>query len=84
MGFDIRIPIGFLFTALGALLVLFGLVTMRSSMYERSLGMNINLGWGFVLLIFGLLMVFFAKRSERQDLRQEAAQQPPRPKGGVH
>jgi hypothetical protein len=25
------------------------------------------LGWGFVLLIFGLLMVFFAKRTKRRE-----------------
>ena len=84
MGFDIRIPIGFLFTALGALLVLFGLFTMQSSIYEHSLGMNINLGWGAVLLIFGLLMIFFAKRSEKRALRQETAQQAPPAKGRVH
>lgn len=84
MGFDIRIPIGFLFTILGALLVLFGLATMRSSIYEHSLDMNINLGWGIVLLIFGLLMVFFAKRSERREVRQNTAQQSIRVKGGGH
>jgi uncharacterized membrane protein HdeD (DUF308 family) len=74
MGFDIRIPIGFLFTCLGALLVLFGLFTMQSPIYEHSLGLNINLGWGVVLLIFGLLMIFFAKRSEKRGLRGETAQ----------
>jgi SSS family solute:Na+ symporter len=84
MGFDIRIPIGFLFTCLGALLVLFGLFTMQSPIYEHSLGMNVNLGWGVVLLIFGLLMIFFAKRSEKRALRQENAQQAPPAKGGVH
>jgi TRAP-type C4-dicarboxylate transport system permease small subunit len=84
MGFDIRIPIGFLFTALGALLILFGLFTMQSSIYEHSLGMNINLGWGGVLLIFGLVMIFFAKRSEKRALRQKNAQQAPPAKGRVH
>jgi uncharacterized membrane protein HdeD (DUF308 family) len=63
MGFDIRLPIGFLFTTLGALLILFGLFTIHSPIYAHSLGMNINLGWGIILLIFGLLMVFFATRS---------------------
>lgn len=84
MGFDIRIPIGFLFTCLGALLVLFGLFTMGSSIYEHSLGMNINLGWGSALLIFGLLMIFFAKQSKKRALGQEASQQAPPAKGGVH
>ena len=84
MGFDIRIPIGFLFTCLGALLVLFGLFTMQSPIYEHSLGMNINLGWGVVLLVFGLLMIFFAKRSEKRGLREETAQQTPPAKGRVN
>ena len=69
MGFDIRLPIGFLFAVLGALLVLFGLVTLDSPIYQHSLGMNINVGWGIVLLIFGLLMVFFAKRSQGRQPR---------------
>jgi uncharacterized membrane protein HdeD (DUF308 family) len=84
MGFDIRIPIGFLFTTFGALLVLFGLATMRSSIYEHSLDMNINLGWGIVLLIFGLLMVFFAKRSQRPEVGRQSKQQTIRAKGGGH
>ena len=75
MGFDIRLPIGFLFIVLGALLVLFGLVTLSSPIYQHSLGMNINVGWGFILLIFGLLMVFFAKRSQGRQPRPEATQQ---------
>ncbi|MBV8224502.1 MAG: hypothetical protein JO232_04850 [Verrucomicrobia bacterium] len=64
MGFDIRLPIGLFFTTLGALLILFGLVTLNSAIYVRSLGMNINLAWGCVLLIFGLVMLFLAKRSQ--------------------
>jgi protein-S-isoprenylcysteine O-methyltransferase Ste14 len=76
MGFDIRLPIGFLFTTLGALLVLFGLFTRHSPIYqERSLGLNINLSWGIILLVFGLLMVYFAKRSQRREVRKDAAPQ---------
>jgi uncharacterized membrane protein HdeD (DUF308 family) len=75
MGFDLRLPIGLLFTTLGTLLVLFGLFTLQSPIYQQSLGININLGWGIALLIFGLLMILFAKRSREQQLRREAAQQ---------
>jgi protein-S-isoprenylcysteine O-methyltransferase Ste14 len=85
MGFDIRLPIGSLFTALGALLVLFGLFTRHSPIYrEHSLGLNINFGWGIILLIFGLLMIFFATRSRRRELRQEAGQQTSKIIGGGH
>jgi uncharacterized membrane protein HdeD (DUF308 family) len=76
MGFDIRLPIGSLFSTLGALLILFGLATLQSPIYQRSLGMNINLGWGIIMLIFGLLMVYFARRSRSRQMRQEAAPKP--------
>jgi hypothetical protein len=52
---DIRLQIGVLFTLLGALLVVYGLVS-DPRIYQRSLGLNVNLDWGLVLLAFGLLM----------------------------
>jgi hypothetical protein len=51
MGIDIRLPIGVLFTLLGLLLCIFGLVG-DPAIYQRSLGINVNLGWGAVLLIY--------------------------------
>jgi len=69
MGFDIRLPIGFLFVIFGVLLSLFGLVTLQSPIYERSLGLNINLGWGIVMLLFGLLMAYLARRSLSRRVR---------------
>lgn len=42
MGFDIRLPIGYLFTILGVLLALYGLMTNGAASYQRSLGMNIK------------------------------------------
>jgi hypothetical protein len=61
MGFDIRLPIGGLFIALGLLLTLYG-VFGDSSIYQRSLGINMNLGWGVILLAFGLIMAALARR----------------------
>jgi protein-S-isoprenylcysteine O-methyltransferase Ste14 len=62
MGLDIRWPIGLMFSIIGAILVVYGAVTGSSDpMYQRSLGMNINLGWGLLLLAFGLLMLLSAK-----------------------
>ena len=77
MGFDIRIPIGYLFTIFGAMLVLFGLLTANAEMYKRSLGININLWWGAALLIFGLLMAFAARKSQAriQQVREAGPQQ---------
>jgi hypothetical protein len=62
MGLDIRTPIGWLFTILGALLAIFGVISDRS-IYVRSVGMNINLYWGVILLLFGILMLMLSRRS---------------------
>lgn len=61
---DIRIPIGMLFSALGGLLVAYGLVS-DSAIYRRSLDININLWWGLALLVFGVLMYVFGRREPR-------------------
>jgi type IV secretory pathway TrbD component len=63
---DLRLPIGILFTIYGLMLAGYGFFTRGSAIYEKSLGININLVWGIVLLIFGLLMWFLAKRAERK------------------
>ncbi len=68
MGLDIRLPIGLMFSLLGALLGIYGLATgSDSAMYQHSLGFNINLWWGIVLFIFGATMLFFALRSSKTD-----------------
>ena len=64
MKLDVRLPIGMMFTLLGAMLVIFGLVSDRA-IYARSLGINVNLWWGLVLLVFGAVMLGFALRSRR-------------------
>lgn len=58
MGLDIRWPIGLMFTLIGALLVITGLVV--KSDHKISLDININLVWGLVLLVFGIFMVVMA------------------------
>ncbi len=62
---DIRLPIGFLFAILGAILVAYGLAS-DPSIYQRSLGININLWWGLVLLAFGAIMIGFGRRGGRK------------------
>ena len=61
MGVDIRIPIGLMFTILGLLLAVFGLLS-DSSIYQRSLGINVNLLWGAVLTVFGIIMLLMGRR----------------------
>jgi hypothetical protein len=60
---DIRWPIGLMFTLVGVLLVLTGALSSPEA-YARSLGININLWWGMLLLVFGGLMVLFAWRGK--------------------
>ena len=61
MGLDIRLPIGGLFTVPGLLLTGYGLVGEKA-LYERSLGINVNLEWGLVMLTFGVIMVVLERR----------------------
>ena len=66
MGLDIRWPIGLMFTLIGALLAVFGLVKGSESV---SLGININLVWGAVLLVFGVLMLLGAISGKKNPPR---------------
>ena len=61
MGLDLRLPMGALFTALGLVLVIYG-ATSDPAIYARSLGINVNLIWGCVLLVFGLAMLAASRR----------------------
>ena len=61
MKLDVRLPIGLMFSILGLILVACGLF-MDRAIYGRSLGININLWWGMVLLVFGLVMLFLGRR----------------------
>ncbi len=65
---DLRYPIGGLFAALGVLLAAFGGVTAsNTAMYEKSGGLNINLWWGIVLLVTGLIFLLLARNGSRES-----------------
>jgi hypothetical protein len=61
MKLDVRIPIGLMFGIFGLMLVVFGLAA-DGAIYQKSLGVNLNLWWGLVLLLFGLVMLWLAWR----------------------
>jgi hypothetical protein len=65
MGLDIRTPIGLMFGTFGLLLAGYGLATSGSNIYQRSLGYNVNLVWGVVLLAFGGGMLWLARRGRK-------------------
>jgi hypothetical protein len=63
MGFDIRLPIGMMFSVFGILVGGYGAATGGDEMYARhSLGINVNLWWGIAMLIFGAGMLLLARR----------------------
>lgn len=68
MGLDIRIPLGSLFVILGALLAGYG-VFSNPAIYQRSLGIDVNLWWGLALLAFGLAMLALAWRAAAAQAR---------------
>ena len=65
MGLDIRIPLGLMFLITGGLMAIYGLFTRGSAIYEKSLNMNINLIWGGLMLVFGLVMYIMGRRPRR-------------------
>jgi hypothetical protein len=60
MRLDIRWPIGLMFSVLGALLAVYGGITIHRP-GATSGGIPINLSWGLVMLAFGLAMLAGAK-----------------------
>ena len=52
-----------MFSILGALLVGYGLFTRDSDIYARSGGYNINLDWGLVLLVFGMMPFYYGSKA---------------------
>jgi type III secretory pathway component EscS len=63
---DLKLPIGWLLTAYGLVLGVYGLVT-KKEIYEKSLGFNVNLLWGIVTLLIGggFLAAAFVKRGKK-------------------
>jgi hypothetical protein len=70
MNLDLRIPMGLMFTIVGAILSIYGLVTQGSPIYEKSVGMNINLIWGVVMLVFGISMFLLGRRSQNAPVKE--------------
>ena len=62
MGLDIRLPLGLIFLITGAILILYGIVTYGSAIYQVSMGVNLNLIWGAVMALFGAGMLLAARR----------------------
>ena len=64
MGLDVRLPVGVMFALMGGLLAGYGVLGDRS-IYARSLGINVNLIWGAVMIVFGAALLILAARHAR-------------------
>ena len=63
---DIRIPIGLMFSILGILITVFGIFTISNAeMYQKSLGINVNIIMGILMLVFGLFMLFLSGKKKK-------------------
>ena len=58
---DPRLVIGWLFVCLGVLLAAYGLLS-NPAIYQQSMGININLGWGVGATLFGGAMLAVSYR----------------------
>jgi hypothetical protein len=75
MSLDLRIPMGLMFTLTGAILTAFGLATRQNTgLYAKSLGIDANLWWGAVLLVFGIIMLVLGRRNQMRMMREEEKQ----------
>ncbi len=77
MGLDIRWPIGLMFSLFGAILLIFGLASGGSEIYKASLGINVNLYWGLLLLVFGGWMLAMAWRGGKRDQAEQSKDRKP-------
>ncbi|MCX6967215.1 MAG: hypothetical protein NTZ46_05440 [Verrucomicrobia bacterium] len=77
MNLDIRLPIGAMFSLIGALLAISGMLTNSDTeMYRPSLGINVNLWWGLVLFLFGSVMLTFALIARKAAADLDKPQKP--------
>ena len=68
-GLDIRAPIGGLFTVLGGMLAGYGLFASGSGgSSDLSSGVNVNLWWGLVMLVFGIVLLLMARRASSRPV----------------
>jgi hypothetical protein len=63
---DIRLPIGILFAAIGALLVVSGLANPDDPKLA-AIGFNLGLVWGLVMIGFGVGAVVLSVAGRRRD-----------------
>ncbi len=65
MQLDVRIPMGWLFLSLGIILSVYGFIADPAIYVKHSLGQNVNLMWGAVFVVFGVVTLLLARKSKK-------------------
>jgi hypothetical protein len=61
-----------MFSLIGAMLVIYGLIINSSPQaYERSLGINVDLYWGLLLVVFGGAMLTMAWKGSHEASKDD-------------
>lgn len=68
MQLDVRLPMGLLFLSLGIILTIYGLTADPIVYQQHSLGQNINLRWGVIFALFGIVVLYLARRGRNKGL----------------
>ena len=67
-GMDIRLPMGLMFAIIGAVIAIYGFTTQGDPMYTaHSLGINVNICWGSVMFLFGLVMLLLVWNASKKS-----------------
>jgi len=62
---DVRWPIGLLFAVIGFVVAAYGLLAAPQAALPTATG-NLNRDWGFVMMLFGLLMLWGGWRAGKR------------------
>lgn len=77
MFYDPRISLGMLFTLIGTILTAFGLSTRSNvDVYAKSMGIDADLWWGLVLLVFGIAVLTLGRRGQAKLEKATDAHEP--------
>lgn len=73
---DVRNPIGYLFLLLGAMIAVWGYTHPLKNEYITATGflpINMNIPWGILMVLFGMIMVSLARLDKVNQMQKEAS-----------
>jgi len=80
---DVRMPIGWMFTILGSILVLYGYmhyqvlgIPVGNGRDYHTIAVKLNIECGWPMICFGMLMLFLCANDRLQNLKREEKEAP--------